>query len=144
MLAVPAINPASRADRHAELKVALEPPAPPVLANDFQTRQIGLTQQHGQQLVSRLSLVERGDQGLLDRHRSVKRLEVAPRFEAMGFGNMPLAELGRLIVIQAEVDAKLDLVALQQPCEPEVRRGIVDRVSSQNDQRVDQSGVRSR
>ena len=89
--------------------------APPVIANDLQARLIGLAQKNRQQLVSRLPLVERSDQGLLDRRGPVKRLEVAPRFEAMGLGNMPVAELGRLVVVKPEMDAELDLVARPAP-----------------------------
>ena len=141
LLAVPAINPASRAVRQASSKSPGRFLAPPVVADDLQARSIGLAQEDGQQLVSRLALVERSDQRLLDRRRPVKRPQVAPRFEAMGLGDMPVAELGRLIVIEPEVDAQLDLVAAEHRGEIEVRRGIVGRVSAEDDQGVDGAGV---
>ena len=51
----------------------------------------------------RLAAIKRGDQRLGNRCGPVKGARVAPGFEVMGFGQMPMAQARRLVLIKAQV-----------------------------------------
>jgi hypothetical protein len=56
-----------------------------------------------------LSFVERRDQRLHDRDRAVVGASVAPGLERVSRRNVPVAELGGLVVVEGPVDAQADL-----------------------------------
>ena len=91
--------------------------------------------------MGRLAFVKRSDQGLLDRGRAVERPEVAPRFQAVGFWDVPVAEPGGLVVVEAQMNSQLGLLGCQQPGEIEVGRRVKGRVASQDQQRLDGAGL---
>jgi hypothetical protein len=75
-------------------------------ANDVVARLLALGAEQGvDQLVSRLPLVERLDQRLEDRHRAVIGAGVSPGLERMRSGDVPMAEVERLVRVERPVDA---------------------------------------
>src|SRR5215510_13962172 len=86
----------------------------------------------------RLAFVERRDQRLDDRHRAVVSARVAPRLQVMRFGNMPVTELRRLVVKQAEVNTRLDL--RHALGEFQVGGRVVDRVAASYHQEINLTG----
>ncbi len=106
----------------------------PVLADDVVGRALGPIGQRRQHFVRRLAAVERRDQRLHDRRGAVEAARVAPRLEEMRLGNLPVAALRRLVVVEAEVRAQRDLVQRRRerrgrpaPCRPDCRRGSAGR-----------------
>ena len=56
-----------------------------------------------------LVLIERFDQRLHDGDCTVEGARIAPGFEVMSFGNMPMTEFGGLVFVLAEMYAQLRL-----------------------------------
>jgi hypothetical protein len=56
--------------------------------------------------VNILPTIQRFDERLRDRYGSVVAARVAPALEVMLLVNMPVALLGRLVVVEAEMHAK--------------------------------------
>ena len=61
----------------------------------------------GQHFVRRLAAVERRDERLHDRDSAVVAARVAPRLQEVRLRNLPVAQRRRLVVVEAQVDAKL-------------------------------------
>src|SRR5207248_6950597 len=81
----------------------------PELANEVVARPLRPVAHRGEHFVRALAAVERGDQRLDDRRCAVVRARVAPRLQEMRFRNLPVAQLRRLVVVQAQMRAKLSL-----------------------------------
>ena len=94
-------------------------------------------------LVNTLSVVKRCDQRLHDRSRAVECTSIAPAFEVVLFGNVPLALLCRLIEIQPKMERASRLVyrvhAIRRHLE--VSGCIVNRISAKDDKHLDLSAI---
>ena len=64
---------------------------------------------------------------------------IAPRFEKVGFGDLPVALRGRLVLVQAEVHAERDLAHCR--VQRQVGRRGVDRIATEDDQGIDSAGA---
>jgi hypothetical protein len=100
---------------------------------------LGLCAEDGHDLVQRLALIERQDQRLHDRRGAVVRPRVAPLLEEMRRRHVPLAELGRLVVEKAYVDACADL--LQGRREIEIHRRGEGRVHVEHHEQLHLAAV---
>src|SRR5229473_4554937 len=91
--------------------------------------------------------IERCDQRLNHTHSAVKGAGIAPRFQVVGFADMPITKLGSLVKMGADVDDVFDLfpicfwVKLEFRREIEIVRRGVNRVDTENQQRLDLAGV---
>ena len=115
-------------------RVANFPTLSPLRADDLPTGcllQIGQQRQH---FMGGPALVQRLDQGLDDRHRSVVGLRIAPRFQVMGLGKVPVALMRGLIDKQAVMNTEGDL--LQMINKVEIRWRGVNRVAAEDDQKL--------
>ena len=108
---------------------------PPVVAHQVVARTFGAVGEGGEEFVDGAALVERLDERLNDRDRAVVRARVRPRFEEVGFGDVPVAQLRGLVVVRAEVDAEAHL--LKARAEVEVGRRVVDGVAADDDEHLD-------
>ena len=63
-----------------------------------------MTQKHGENFGRRLAVVQRRDERLKDRDGAVIKTHIPPGFEEVCFGNMPLTQGARLVVIEADVN----------------------------------------
>jgi hypothetical protein len=87
----------------------------PARAQDLVALRLALAER-GEDLDLGERVVERGDEGLDDRDRPVRRAQVPPALEGVGGGQVPVAALGRLVEVEAVVDAQRDLVeGLDEP-----------------------------
>ena len=87
----------------------------------------------------RLAVVQRGDQGLNDRSGAVEGPGIAPGFEEVSLGNVPGADLGGLVHVQAKPDRERDL--LDGLGEFEVDRRRVNRIPAKDQERLDLTGL---
>ena len=87
-----------------------------------------------------LAVVKRFDQRLDDRDRAVVGTRVAPRFEKMRGGNMPVTQLRRFILVLAEMNAKSGFVETVE-IELEIDRRVVDRIATHHDEELDTSSI---
>ena len=81
----------------------------PESADDFVTAPRRLFRQGREQFVARSSGEERLDHRLHDRDGAVEGASVAPAFERMRFGRMPMTKFRRLVAIQTEMDSARNL-----------------------------------
>ena len=89
--------------------------------------------------VRRVRVVERRDERLHQRHRPVVRARIAPGFERVRVGDVPVREFGRLVLIEAVVDHDADL---REPFpELDVRRRREHRVVAEDHEQLDLSGL---
>ena len=84
----------------------------PVGSNEIVAGRIGLTGEHGNEFQRTLGVVERSDQRLDDADGAVEGAGIAPGFEFMRGVDVPLAEFGGFVLIEAVVDAEWDLPLL--------------------------------
>ena len=82
--------------------------ARPVVLHDLVTAAVGLRGERAQQLVGRTSLVQGRDERLDDRHGAVVGTRVAPRFERVGVGDVPVGQVRRFVGVQTVVDDRAD------------------------------------
>ena len=79
-----------------------------MFANDFVIGADRLLLLHrAEQFVNGSAAVKRRDQRLLERHRAIERTHVAPRLEIVRLRNVPGANGGRFVVINADVNVRL-------------------------------------
>ena len=102
----------------------------PCLADEIVRRDVQTTRQGQQHFVHRARVVKRFDERLHDAQRAVEGAGVAPALQEMRFRDVPLAQLGGLVGVQAEVHAPLH--AAQHRPEVQVGGCVVDRVATQN------------
>ena len=122
------------------LEVARHAVAFPVVAHDLQRCKIGLAQEQRQDLVRRLPLYSGAISGCwigAVPSKASRRSTIPGKWAS---GNMPVAELGGLVIVEPEVDPQLDLVCWQKAGEIEIGRCIIGRVAAENDKRVDGAG----
>src|SRR4029453_12461908 len=79
--------------------------------------------------------VERLDEWLNNRNSAIEGARVAPAFQIMRFGNMPMANARRLILVEAEADAHSEF--LEAGRKINVGRYIEYRVASNYHEHVD-------
>ena len=97
--------------------------------------------EHGKDLDRTAAVEQRLDQRLHDAHGGVERTGVAPRFKVVRPREVPVAMLRGLVLVQAQVGRVGDL--FQRLSELQVRRCVVHRISAQDQQRLDLSGLHS-
>ena len=91
--------------------------------------------------------VERSDQRLDHAERAVECARIAPGFEVMRFGDVPVAKFGSFIEMRAEVDGVLTFFCLVFSSnlnfggEIEIVRRGVDGIDAEDQQRVHFAGV---
>ena len=86
-----------------------------------------------------IAAVERRDQRLNDRHGAVVGAHVAPGFEIVRLGNMPVAqsaEVSSLYRRQLDGEVRLD----EQTREVQIRRRVVHRIATDDDQQLNGIG----
>ena len=83
--------------------------------------------------MGRTAGIERLDQRLLNGNCPIISAPIAPRFQVMGFGNLPLAEGAGLIGMGAKMDTKASLG--QRRRKVEINWGGIDRVAAQDEER---------
>ena len=98
-----------------------------------------LPRQHGQHFVRGLTRVERRDQRLHDGDRAIVRPAIAPRLQVMRRGQMPVAKLAGLVLLQAQVDAQRGL--LQAVPEPQLDGRVVRGIAAQDQQQIHRAGI---
>jgi hypothetical protein len=111
----------------------------PVVFDDVVARLLGLIRERREQLVGRLAAEEWRDERLQDRDGAVVRARVAPGLERVRRRDVPVAEARGLVVVEAEVDAQIDLA--ERLHEAEVRGRREDRVAPNDDERRDLARV---
>ena len=85
--------------------------------------------------MGRPALVERLDQRLHDRGRAVEGAGVAPRFQVVGLGQMPVALPRRFVLVEAQMDAQRHLLHVLG--EAQVGRRGEDRIAAEDHQHLD-------
>src|SRR3989449_54666 len=93
-------------------------------------------------VVRRLALIERCDQRLDDAGRAVGRARVAPRFEEIRCGDVPLATVRRLVHIGTQVDRDANFFQLRRKIK--IMRSVVDGIATEENQRVHAARVHVR
>src|SRR5207248_4604732 len=76
----------------------------PEFADDVVRGSFRAIAQRREDFVRRAAAVERSDERLHDRNGALVRARVAPRFEKVGFRNVPVTQGRRLIVVLREMD----------------------------------------
>ena len=114
----------------------------PVLAHEVVAGSFTALTQRGQHLVRRLTAVQRRDERLDDRHGAIVGPDVAPGFQEVRLGYVPLAHLRGLVFIQADMRADRHLG--ERGGELQIGRRGVDRIAAQNQQGVHGTGVHVR
>ena len=106
----------------------------PIAFDDVVSARFRRVEEHLQHLVSGAAVVERLDERLLDGDRAIESARVAPAFQIVRLRQMPLADLGGLVLVEAQVRA--DACFLESIRQAQFHRRVEDRVSSQNQQQV--------
>ena len=97
--------------------------------------------EQGDKFERALAVVKRSDQRLDDADRAVVGAGVAPGFELVRCVDMPLAEFGGFVLIEAVMDAQGNLAVLKRVGEVEIGGRVVDRVAAENDEQVNFAGT---
>ena len=108
---------------------------PPAGAQDLPPRPRWIVEEGRQEFVRRPAVVQRLDERLHDRDRPVERPRVPPGLERVRLGDVPLAVLGGLVLLQTETEAQRDLE--QRLPEAEIGRRVEDRIATEDCQEVD-------
>src|SRR6267143_2474751 len=94
-----------------------------------------------------MRVIERRDQRLNHAQGTVESASVAPGFEVMRFGDVPVAKFRSLVKMRAEVNRVLDFLAVRFRIEfyfgskiKVVRRGV-NRIDAQNQQSLHFAGI---
>ena len=87
----------------------------------------------------RTAAVERRDQRLDDRNRSVVGANVTPGLEEVRLGDVPVTLCGGLVVVEAEVGTQRHL--LQRLDELQIRGRRVDRIAAEDQEQADRARV---
>src|SRR5579875_18624 len=90
--------------------------------------------EQGQQFISRFAVIERRNQRLNGAHRAIVSACIPPAFQIMSSGDVPVAKHRSFILIKPEIDSLLDFGEIFGKWN--IRRGGIDRVMGQNDQRL--------
>ena len=109
----------------------------PEPADDVVSRSLWTVAEGRHQFVRGLPAVERRDERLDDRRRAVMSARVAPRFEEVRLGNVPVAQCRCLVFVQAEVHAQRH--PPHRPGEVEVGRSGVHRIPGDDDEQLTHS-----
>ncbi len=83
--------------------------------------------------------IERQDQRLHDGDGAVVGPGIAPGFQEMRFGNVPLAQFRGLVGVEPHVDAQLHF--RHALGEVEIHGRVVDRIAADDDEGIDFAGV---
>src|SRR6516162_3273839 len=84
----------------------LLPPVAPVLADNFQPRAFRRFAERRQYLVSGAAGIQRRDERLKDAGGAVVGASITPTFEIMRLRYVPIAQPGRLVLVQSEMDSQ--------------------------------------
>ena len=114
----------------------------PCLPDDVQGRFTALTGQYSEQVMRRFSVEQRLYQGLDYRNRAIVGATIAPGFQKVSLGNMPVAGAGGLVSHKAELSSEFDVG--KRPGEIEVGGGVVDRVSPDDQKKIYLPGLHVR
>src|SRR5208282_5716241 len=95
----------------------------------------GLVAEGGQDVMGRTSVIERRDQRLNNGRGAVVSASIAPRFQVMRFGNMPVAIGGSLVEVRAKVNSSGN--ALELGNEIEVVFFFDNTATTENEQQID-------
>ena len=113
-------------------------PGLPGRAHELVARLLRLVGEGREEFVGGLAAVERRDQRLHDRRGAVERERVAPGFQEVRLGDVPLTLFGGLVVLEREMHPPDDL--RQSRPETDVGGRVEDRVSPQDQERSDLAG----
>ena len=110
----------------------------PVGLDEIVGAPLRLIGEHLEDLDGGAPVIQRLDERLLDGHGAVEGAGIAPGFEVMGLGKVPLAQLGGLVVVEAEVhaDAGLGDLVAHAPLDGGVERGI----AAEDEEQIDAAG----
>src|SRR5579862_3945478 len=86
-----------------------------------------------------MTIVQRSDEGLNDADRAVESPGVAPRFQIVRSGRVPVAKLSSLILMGSGMNAHPGL--LHGRGEVEVGKRVVDWIATKDDKKVDMAGI---
>ena len=111
----------------------------PVAAHQFVTGLSGVTGEQSDHFVRRMVIVQRRNQGLNDSDGAVEGAAIAPGFQRMGGGGVPMAKLGGFILVQAGVNAQLCF--LERRRKIKIGRRVVHGIAAEDDQEVHVAGV---
>src|SRR5271167_2003189 len=108
----------------------------PVSASQVVSGGVGLSGEQRDKFQSALAVIKRSDQRLDDADRAVVGAGIAPSFQLVCLVNMPLAEFGSLVLIEAVVHAQRNLAALQGLGKIQIRGSVVGWIAAKDDQQV--------
>ena len=111
----------------------------PVALDDLVTAALRLIGEHLQNLDGGARRIQRLDQRLLNGDRAVEGARIAPGFQVVRLRQVPLADLGGLVVVQAQVDAHAGLV--DPVAHAQFDRRIEGRIAAEDQQQVHRAGV---
>ena len=111
----------------------------PVLTNGVVRRTLGPLREHRHDIVGGVAAVERLHERLYDRGAPVERPRVAPMLEIVRLVDVPLAERGRLVVVEREVRANRHL--LQRIRELQVGGRRVDGIAAEDHEQLHLAAV---
>ena len=113
----------------------------PVGADEIVSGGVGLAGEQRDEFQRALAVIERSDQRLDDADGSVVGAGIAPGFEFVRRVDVPLAEFGGFVLIEAVVHAQRNLAVLQRVGEVQIGGRIVGRIAAEDDQQIDFAGV---
>ena len=113
----------------------------PVSASQVVSGGVGLAGEQRDEFQCALAVVERSDQRLDDADGAVVGAGIAPGFEFVSRIDVPLAEFGGFVLIEAVVNAQRNFAALQCVGEIQIGGRIVGRIAAENDQQIDFAAV---
>src|SRR5258708_17820778 len=102
----------------------------PVGANEIISGRIGLTREQSDKFQRTLSVVERRDQRLDNADGAIVGAHIAPGLELMSRADVPLAEFRGFVLIEAMMDAKRNLAALERGGKGQVSERFVRRIAA--------------
>ncbi len=108
----------------------------PVLLNQIVSGETRLAGENRDDFVRGLAAIQRLDQRLNDAHCAVIGAGIAPRFEIVRFGNVPLAKFGGLVAMRTETNLQADGIRFQRGSKFEFGRRVISRIAAENQQQV--------
>src|SRR4051794_18271835 len=111
----------------------------PITTNEVIPGDIRLTTENRKHLVQTVAAIERSNQWLHDTYCTSYCASIAPGFQVVRTGDMPIAHRSGFIEVEAPVDFQRDFV--DDRCEIRIHRTFVNRIAARNQQHVDFSGI---
>ena len=113
----------------------------PVGADEIISSRVGLPGEQRDEFQRALAVVERSDQRLDDADGAVVGAGIAPGFEFVRRADVPLAEFGGFVLIEAVVHAQRNFAVLQSVGEVQIGGRVVGGIAAEDDQQIDFAAV---